>query len=177
MTASARAMSRLATVTRRGFRNHHPFGVALRRFLLSRKALALLPDCGWLDGGCLVLSDALVRWSGGTLRPGGTLRAKEDRLFLDHAFAWIVVDGAPCILDGDGLQSEYALRRKLELLEHAPPLEVRYSDCSGLAVGILRDSAASDRLATLLERRFGPFTPGLIAPALTGAVRAPRGTQ
>lgn len=158
----SRLPRRLCTVRRSGFINHVPFGRALRRFLLSREPLALLPECGWLDGGCLVLRDALVTWGQGALHPGATLRSNGERLFVDHGFTWLELGGRRVIVDGDGVQDEHGLRRKLELLEHIRPEAVQYADCSAFVVGILRDPSLSDRLAHLLEKRFGQFRPHLL---------------
>lgn len=153
---------RLSSVRGGRFRNHHPFGKALRRFLNSGEPIALLPGCGWVDGGCFILREALILWSNDELNPGATLRRRGDRLYVDHGFAWIDVGAGRVLVDGDGLQDEEGLRRKLEHLEGVRLPEVRYARCTEHAVGIPVDVARSKALAELLRRRFGAFHVRLI---------------
>lgn len=143
--------------------NHLPFGRALHRFLQSNGVLALLPGCGWLDGGCLILREALVQWGSGELSPGVSARTREAKSFVDHGFAWLDLNGQRIILDGDGVQDEEGLQRKLELLEGVRPSQIHFGQHSSVVAGILVDQSASTLLADRLSRRFGRFSPDLIS--------------
>ena len=152
---------RLSSIRGGRFVNHLPFGRALRRYLQSAQALELLPGCGWLDGGCLILRDALTHWSKGALRAGASVRSHRSVTYVDHGFAWFEANGQRILLDGDGLQDAAGLRQKLERLEGIQPAGILFSD-EALIVGILTDPKASRALADRLSRRFGGFSSDLI---------------
>jgi hypothetical protein len=154
--------------TRTGYRNSHPFGKAFRRFLIAPAQFALLPpSVDWLQGGCWILADALVIWGSGHLKAGGVVRHLEgtQRAFLDHAFVHLIPPGAstPVLLDGDGLAGELPFIQKMERICRITGFEVRYQDCSDLAVGIPQDKRASGNIAARLASRFGRFDPRLLA--------------
>jgi hypothetical protein len=155
-------------LTRSSYRNTHPFGQALRRFLNAMPQFELLPpDTDWMQGGCLILADALSTWSAGELKAGGVVRIHSDQTpFLDHAFAFLPLFGAASrvLIDGDGLAEARPFEQKLTQLYRIRDFEVRYQDCAQHAVGILRDRGASRRLAAQLADRFGRFDRVLIAP-------------
>jgi hypothetical protein len=141
--------------------NHLPFGRALRRYLQSNRALELLPGCGWMDGGCLILREALIFWSEGTLHAGASIRSRQSRAYVDHGFAWLEDSNRRILLDGDGVQDVAGMCRKLERLEGVRPSEILFT-ADGLVVGIPIDTAASRALADRLYHRFGGFSIDLI---------------
>ena len=138
------------------------FGAGLRRFLKSKRASAVLPGFSWMKGGCLILADALEIWGAGDLRQGGALGRVRDRVYLDHAFAWIDYEGRRWLIDGDGIQDEPVMRLKLGSRDASRPVTFRYSPSARYAVGIGRDRARSEVLTTLLGQRFGPFSAALL---------------
>lgn len=144
------------------FRNHHRFGKTLQATLETNEALEVLPGCGWLNGGCMILSHALVAWSQGALQQGACLRSKNGMKYVDHAFAWCTVDGERWLFDGDGLQLEPELRTKLNVREQITPEEIRYESCARLAFGILLDRKASRALVSVMQKRIGPFSIDLL---------------
>lgn len=156
---------RWGAVTRTGYRNYHPLGQALKRALARPAVRGLLPGYGWLDGGCLQLTDALVRWSGGGLEPGGALRRlSSGSPFLDHAFAFCrLADGTPVLWDGDGLHDEALFREKLRRREGAPWRQLAYRDCAREAYGIPRHRATSPAIAAALAEALGPYDPACLA--------------
>lgn len=157
-------MASWGRITPGGYRNHHPFGRALKHFLLASRE-CWLPKYGWLDGGCLILCDALVEWGQGGIFPGGTLRLTGwGAAILDHAFAYARFTDAACVLmDGDGLQSEEGMRKKMRVLEHCNVDALRLEDCSKSAIGIPRDRKKSKAIAEGLLQEFGPYHPRLLA--------------
>lgn len=141
---------------------YRPFGLKLRRFLWSQPCLALLPECGWLDGGCLILRDALVQWGNGYLHPGASHRTHRSITFVDHGFAWLDVMGHRLFIDGDGIQEESAFKEKLAVLQQHPTVDLRFDTSTERVVGIPVDPDASRTLAQLLSRRLGGFSPSLL---------------
>jgi hypothetical protein len=90
---------------------------ALRAFLRHPSALRLLAehglDCGWNDGGCRILADALVQWLGVPARHGA--------IASDYSpVAHVLVRWGPYALDADGLSPERALVRRWRDLELVP---------------------------------------------------------
>lgn len=152
-------------LTRAGYQNHHPFDLALHRFLWDSSRCCRSSGYGWLDGGCLILCDAFVKWGNGALYPGGIVRkAKTGDSFLDHAFAFIESSDSQSriLIDGDGLQSSEVMRRKFSGMTYSKVQELVYSDCSRLAVSIPRNPSLSARIALSLEKAFGPFSVELL---------------
>ena len=153
-------------MTRAGYRNSHPFGQRLRRFLHDNRQFKLLPpDVDWVQGGCLLLAEGLTLWGEGALRSGGTVRLHaRGQPYLDHAFAYSLAVVNSVLIDGDGLADEASMRRKLERSFHVSNFDVRYVDCADLAIGIYRDASISAAIADSLRREFGPFTAELLTP-------------
>lgn len=93
--------------------NAHPFGEDLCQFLWDEKQLELLPDYGWLDGGCLILSAALYTWSGGQLTPRAWVFSGKDGLVVDHWVATVIIDCIEIVIDGDGVGTVDDLSTKM----------------------------------------------------------------
>ena len=153
-------------MSRAGYRNSHPFGQRLRRFLHSNRQFKLLPpDVDWVQGGCVLLAEGLAIWGEGALGTGGTLRVHSRGVpYLDHAFAYASVGAHRVLIDGDGLSDEVAMRAKLEQCFYVSDFDVRYADCTDLAVGIYRDVGISRAIAARLKGEFGPFDPEVLLP-------------
>lgn len=86
--------------------NLHPFGQDLQAFLQQDHQLQILPGCGWMDGGCLILAAALRTWSQGKLGVAAWMREcahTDDGLLVDHYAATVLDEDVLVLLDGDGL--------------------------------------------------------------------------
>jgi len=140
---------------------------ALRRFLYGGSnelqgsaAFQLLApwQCGWLDGGCHILADAVQMWLGAAAT---TLWGVSHGQHLpDH----IVVQCGGWYLDGDGVSSKRALLRRWRRVEHVPGATLfPYNAAAGERSGIPRDRETSACLAQLLGRRWaGPAVVALL---------------
>lgn len=87
--------------------NAHPFGQELSELLWSERLLDVLDGPGWLDGGCLILANAVDIWSRSILKPIAWVW-KDDTLSdgvraSHYAMAYDLGDGELAILDGNGL--------------------------------------------------------------------------
>lgn len=155
--------------------NLSPFGRALHAWLNEDEQIEMLPSFGWVDGGCLVLSQALRQWSLGEL---GTSvwqlkecsPAGEDNWTISHYCA--KVPGKDVHIDGEGLFTHQEMLKKLNhtslpngivhvrarfdkeetLLQEAlsgkrPDFEASWHGLEGVA----------SELARKLHREFGPY--------------------
>lgn len=95
--------------------NVHPFGRELVQLLWDENTLALLPDCGWFDGGCLILCSALHQWSQGVLQPSAWVRVIDGHLQCDHWAVWGQFDDVLLLFDGDGVGTELDFTAKMRL--------------------------------------------------------------
>ena len=134
----------------------------LREWLYREDNFALIDQAtgsGWLDGGCLILADALVEWLGEGAEPyfliGGTSGSDGRPVdWPEHA----LVRYGDIYLDGDGESSEEALLKRWaeeEGIEEgwlAPSTEdLRKASLEG---GIPIDLDLSARLAGRLKEAF-----------------------
>lgn len=67
--------------------------------------------CGYFDGGCLLLADALVLWSQGDLKLGGFSRRSCIEQGVDHWFVTLDVADKAFMVDANALQTEKAFIR------------------------------------------------------------------
>lgn len=67
--------------------------------------------CGYFDGGCLLLADALVLWSQGDMKIGGFSRLSWIDQGVDHWFVKLNVAGKEFLVDANALQTEKAFTR------------------------------------------------------------------
>lgn len=89
--------------------NQHPFGADLQAFLWEESQVELLPECGWLDGGCLILASAIRAWSLGQAGIAAWVRPYDqspDGLLVDHYAATLCDEGQLLFIDGDGIGTE-----------------------------------------------------------------------
>ncbi len=114
---------------------------------------------GWLDGGCLILADALA----------DRLGQSAERLMIVDAKGNPQHIGVKCggrLLDADGASTERALLRRWITLEHVnnpalAPLNVK----AVVAAGIPQDAEASSRLGDLIAPHIGSLSAALAAQA------------
>ena len=122
-------------------------------------------SCGWLDGGCRVLSDALVVWLGSIARPLALVNTV-------GAVQHVVIQCGAYYLDGDGISDAATLLdrwRRLERIE-APAL-APFDPAAASAAGIRADAMMTAAVAQgLAAWSAGPaFALALTSPL---AVRA-----
>jgi hypothetical protein len=78
--------------------------------------------CGFFDGGCLLLADALVQWSDGEMKLGAIDRVSNKRESGgDHWFVSMNVAGRTFLLDANGLKLPAPYRRYFERKEVREP--------------------------------------------------------
>jgi hypothetical protein len=130
-------------------------GKAAREVLRSSKSAG----GGWLDGGRLILADALVELLG----------QSAERLMIVEANGnpqHVVVKCGPWLLDADGASTERTLLRRWSTLEHVnrPALALLNVDAI-VAAGIPQDAQASSRLRDLIATQIGSLSVALAARA------------
>lgn len=133
--------------------NASPFGKDLRAFLQEPAQLGLLPDCGYMNGGCWTLAEALRTWSGGLF----TLFAVKD-VSPAHIVCGFVEPRGLVVLDGEGMAWEEELRVRMRLRESFQTADVVTFDREEVSRnGIILAPEAASQYARRLESRFGPF--------------------
>jgi len=129
-----------------------PFSRRLKRFLRRAEVFGLLPDGSWTQGGCWILGEGLARWIGPDARLYMTTCDRHDG--GDHVVC--EVDGL--FVDGDGVQSEAALLRKLVRYEWCVRPRVVDFDAEAMRRGGAFEPAdVSPKLADALASEFGHF--------------------
>lgn len=130
----------------------NPYGRALHDILYNGRMWALLEPlgCGWLDGGCLPLAQALSVWLGS----GAKLWAVRDGFGRAQH---VVVRLGDLYLDGDGASSAQALRRRWKRWEgiaepHLTPFDPVEAEAAGIFVS---PELAAAALAALRAWRDG----------------------
>jgi hypothetical protein len=82
----------------------------------SNEGYALLPGCGWLDGGCRSLMKAVVRWLGKDVTETWALRFSKKSKAIEHA----LVKVGNFFIDGDGASDLETFIKRWIYEEHAP---------------------------------------------------------
>lgn len=118
----------------------------LRAALWSRQGMALLSEgeCGWMDGGCVILADALV-----ALLAPDALRIT---FISDSGPEHCVCSFAGWWMDASGIGHPWHMRRNWEVGERVQlraTLPLSDAELSGL----WRDPATSQRVADFLDER------------------------
>ncbi|WP_156675887.1 hypothetical protein [Pseudomonas sp. Leaf58] len=122
------------------------------------KSLYHYNGCGFFDGGCLLLADALVLWSGGDLKLGGCVREAHKRTIdVDHWFVTTErLDSLLC-LDANGLMTPSAFIRYWEHVEALGQIMFRIQPSPRVDGEIPRDLMFSKLLSNQLEQALGPY--------------------
>lgn len=92
---------------------HEPvttFNASLQAALDTESAYRLLPAGTWLEGGCALLAVALQKWVGGRLVTVGRETCEG---VVDHVVLQVDLQGGPCFMDYDGVQTRQALEDKV----------------------------------------------------------------
>lgn len=124
----------------------------LRDALWTETMLNLLPDCGWNDGGCLILADALTILATDMLcRPMAVVgrHGQSWHRIVHHALIEVTVDGRRWYVDGSGITDARALLHRWEHtegLERPELLERSQSDVEDLPQDLPLSARIADRL-------------------------------
>jgi len=148
MPANRLPLRYLPAVLSQGARGHRsPF----RAFLYEPEIWALLEPygCGWGDGGCAILAQAVCRWL--NLSDEALRLVVDDRGLVQHV---VVVIGPLCI-DGDGPVACEGFLRRYRSLENLEYLHFEPFDVSRLGVIPMYTGITARRLAQRLRQRFG----------------------
>lgn len=109
-------------------------------------------ECGWTNGGCRILADALVQWSEGALSLAAVWeRFPSGYVAVTHVVARIddiYIDG-----DGPGLEDELLDRRPA----FRKPRTLWMGEYDSAYCNADIDPVVSDQLAGRLKERFGQF--------------------
>ena len=137
--------------------NHSEIGRRLRA--VARTLLPYIVEKhghGFQDGGCHMLAEALVRWSGGSLKLAAVHSNKPPR--DPRAVQHVVACYADRLyLDSDGMATAKELASKMTRLEFLEGAFVRNSMVPGPRHRIPFDEGTVVELASRLEQRMGPF--------------------
>lgn len=112
-------------------------------------------QCGLMDGGCLILAQALQHWSKGEIGLGVSRRIESG--VIDHWFGAIPTSAGFVTLDADGLQTADEMLEKMHLLERTTRQTLDVTGVDPSSTEMLQDEALSQRIANHLERRLGPY--------------------
>lgn len=132
------------------------FGKQLRKFLYGKRNMSLLPDCGWLDGGCRSLMKALQIWLDEENVNTYAIMSEENEEHCDHAFIKV----GELFIDGDGVSTEKEMYERWLYEEMLPevyiypfdPINEPPSEDGTLPVYISEE--AIQTLVNRLEKRF-----------------------
>lgn len=113
--------------------------------------------CGFFDGGCLLLADAMVEWSGGDIKLAAIARTRFAGE-VDHWIGELELAGERFFLDANGIQTAEQLLSFWEAEELREPVMLMASPQFDEAREIPRDIAFSKRLATELLEALGSYS-------------------
>ncbi|WP_338923821.1 hypothetical protein V0M98_37065 (plasmid) [Pseudomonas silesiensis] len=113
--------------------------------------------CGFFDGGCLLLADALVQWSDGDLNLGAIDRVSNKSESGDHWFVSMNVAGRTFLLDANGLKLPAPYRRYFEKEEVREPCVFLENPQHKPDSEVPRDAAFSKILCNQLITALGTY--------------------
>lgn len=122
----------------------------LAGFLMRPSVFALLRPyaCGWKDGGCVILAEAIVSWLG---LPSSSVHALRDGRY-DHFQHALVIVGTRLALDADGVSDPSWLCEHWQRTEFVHEPWIDRFDHAALRSDIPHDHALSAELARRLEQ-------------------------
>ncbi|UOE58144.1 hypothetical protein [Cytobacillus oceanisediminis] len=104
------------------FNSIKEFHKAFKRFIWSDMlVLNIIPDHGWIDGGCRSLMKALALWLGQENIAYYQLVKGKEETHSEHALVKI----GDYFIDGDGISTYYALYKRWRRLEKFPSIYIR----------------------------------------------------
>lgn len=114
------------------------------------------------DGGCLILAEALVKWSDGRLSLAASsneaMQPGHRRRRAQHLLAeWSGPSGEALYLDSDGLGTHDDVLRKATILELMPPQRIDPYPAGFARDAIPRPGPSTDRIAGNLAQIAGRF--------------------
>lgn len=112
-------------------------------------------DCGFFDGGCLILADALALWSHGNLTLGACRRVRYS--IVDHWFVCMNIGDKNLVIDADGLKDEKAYLRFIEKNELREPGVIIDSPIHEPDSDIPRDEHVSAIVAVQIQAALGCY--------------------
>lgn len=128
----------------------------LNDWLNRDKQLALLPDCGWMDGGCRILATALQRWIGSHAQLVAVGSAA-GRPAADHVAVQLIGSDGDIVIDADGPAKGQDYLQRLRDLEGMPD---PWTDCADGNLldqhGILNEASIVDELYSRILAHYGP---------------------
>lgn len=140
----------------------YKFGHQLKKLLHRSDVFSLLScyRCGWSDGGCLILLDALVEWSHGEIEPyvlfGTSSLWLEWTVIPHHAVGY----WEDWWIDADGFSRLKTLISRWENLEFLENISLVHQDDTDISQTFIEgDEVISHSLAQLLESEFGSWPP------------------
>lgn len=114
--------------------------------------------CGFFDGGCLLLADALVQWSDGDLKLGAIDRvSNKSESGGDHWFVSMNVAGKTFLLDANGLKLPTPYRRYFEREEVQEPCVFVENPQHDPDSEVPRDAAFSKVLCDKIRATLGTY--------------------
>jgi hypothetical protein len=147
------------SLSKSSIRNHTDFGKRLQRFArIEQSRLVAEHGFGFQDGGCGILAQAIVDWSGGALAFGAFYRSEACDNVIQHLVAHL--DGL--CLDSDGLATSAEVSSKLAHFEH-PGFYVFSNIGQSLPPNAIPvDGRASRLIEVRASKSFGPFSSSLL---------------
>ncbi len=128
-------------------------GRAVRRALWTDEALALLPvGCGWNDGGCLLLADALCVLLGGDARLIAVVSGV-DRVAQHYVVRLPPRHGPGWYLDADGAALYATLLRRWSEVERVRLPRLVPAANAVRHLDVPRDPQVSERIARWLRKQ------------------------
>jgi hypothetical protein len=112
--------------------------------------------CGFFDGGCLLLADALVQWSAGDIKPAGIVRTRFAGQ-VDHWVGALKLEGEVVFIDANGFQDKRQLLDYWETDECLGPMMLVDSPQFDEEGEVPRDPVFSAKLASELTGVLGSY--------------------
>lgn len=110
-------------------------------------------DCGFQDGGCLMLAKAFERWSSGKLELYFIANSK-----IPHIVQHVIASyGGELFIDSDGIGTQEDFLQKSRLLEGMETVEIHKVDSKTNLTGILDNEDYIQHLAAEIKKEIGEY--------------------